>query len=116
MGIEIEVVCPLGSKCEEIKDNKLYRCRWYVHLKGKDPQSEEVLDKWDCSIAWLPILSVENSQTNRGQTQALESFRNEFVQAQAEFNLIFLSATKVAERKQLVEIEKEKIIDIKTEE
>ena len=33
-------------------------------------------------MTWQPILLVENAQTNRGQTQALESFRNEVVTGQ----------------------------------
>jgi len=34
----------------------------------------------------MPTLQLEMSRTNRGQTEALESFRNETVKGQAEFN------------------------------
>jgi len=34
------------------------------------------------------MLQVEMSKTNRGQTEALESFRNETVKGQSEFNEI----------------------------
>ena len=37
-------------------------------------------------MSWMPILMIEMSQTNRGQTSALESFRNETVEKQGEFN------------------------------
>lgn len=87
--MEIIKTCPLGSECEEIKNNKIYRCRWYVALKGKDPQSEEMIDDWQCALYWMPILLVENAQTNRGQTRALESFRNEMVDGQSAFNNLF---------------------------
>jgi hypothetical protein len=39
-------------------------------------------------MSWMPMLQVEMSNTNRGQTQALESFRNETVKGQKEFNKI----------------------------
>jgi len=77
--MDIKTTCPLGSECEQIKNDQLHRCRWYVHLQGKDPQSEKMIDQWDCAIAWLPMLLVENAQTNRGQTSALESLRNEVI-------------------------------------
>lgn len=79
--IKIETTCPLGSKCEEVKNDTVYRCRWYTQIQGMNPQTGEQMDTWDCAIAWLPILSVEMSRTNRGQTAALESFRNEMVNA-----------------------------------
>ena len=88
--MEIKLVCPLGIQCEEIKDNQIYRCRWYIKLIGKDPQSEKQIDEWGCAVEWVPVLLVENARTNRGQTQALESFRNEIVKGQREFNNILI--------------------------
>ena len=74
--IETVVTCPLGGKCEEIKDNKLHRCAWYTQLAGTNPQTGEIVNESKCSLAWMPLLLVENAGTNRGQTAALESFRN----------------------------------------
>lgn len=74
--MEIKLRCPLGSECEIAKDGYIERCRWYVALRGKHPQSEEMIDDWQCALYWMPVMLVENAQTNRGQTQALESFRN----------------------------------------
>lgn len=91
--METEITCPLGSKCEEIKDNQMHRCAWYTNIVGKDPQSEEMIDKWECAIAFMPMLQIEMSQTNRGQTAALESLRNETVTGQAQFNKIMSQAT-----------------------
>ncbi len=92
--MKIKQTCPLGNDCETIKDNQIYRCRWYIALKGKDPQSEKEIDEWGCAMSWLPILLVENAQTNRGQTQALESFRNEVSKGQNTFNQLFASGIK----------------------
>jgi hypothetical protein len=78
--IKTELTCPLGSKCEEIKDNTIKRCRWYTLIQGMNPQTGESMDKWDCAISWIPILTLEMSRTNQGQTAALESFRNEMVE------------------------------------
>ena len=83
---DIEMSCPLGAECEEIKDNKVHRCKWYVALRGKDPQSDKEIDDWQCAMYWLPILMIENAQTNRGQTAAIESFRNEMVNNNNNFN------------------------------
>jgi len=86
MAIEIKKFCPLGHKaCEYVEDNTLYRCEWYEHLVGKNPQSEELLDEWKCSVSWLVLLGAENAQTNRGQTAAIESMRNETVKRQDAF-------------------------------
>lgn len=84
--------CPLGKKCET--------CKWYVLVRGKHPQSEQQIDEWNCAMAWIPILLIENAQTSRGQTQALESFRNEMVKGQNQFHNILIRA---AERKYIDE-------------
>lgn len=90
--MEIKLTCPLGSDCETIRDNRMHRCRWYIALRGKNPQGEDIIDKWGCAMEWLPVLLVENAQTNRGQTQAIESFRNEMVNGQNSFNALMATA------------------------
>lgn len=86
--LETVLTCPLGSTCEEIKDNKVHRCLWYITVKGSemDAKTGNVVDKdkTACAIEWLPILQIEMAKTNRGQTTALESFRNETVKRQDE--------------------------------
>jgi len=88
MSIEIVTTCPLGHQCETVKEDRLQRCAWYICIKGKDPQSEDTIDEWRCAIAWQPILMVEMSQTNRGQTHALETLREEMSRGQQEFNTL----------------------------
>lgn len=95
MTIETVLTCPLGHTCETVKDNKIHRCMWYTQIAGMNPQTGEPTNEWKCAITWLPILSVEMSMTNRGQTAAIESFRNETVQGQQQFtNLVAAIATK----------------------
>ncbi len=84
--LEVEFTCPLGSECEEIRDNKIYRCMWYTKVVGQDANTGETVDDWSCAISWMPTLQLEMSHTNRGQSAALESFRNETVKGQKEFN------------------------------
>lgn len=86
MSVEVIISCPLGHICEEVKDGALHRCAWLTKLKGKDPQSEQEYDEWKCAIAWLPIVGVQNSQTNVGQTQAIEKLHGTVSMRQALLN------------------------------
>lgn len=81
MSLQAELTCPLGSKCEEIKDNKLYRCAWSIELAGRNPNTGEEQNERGCAMAWVPILLIENSQQQKGTAAAVESFRNEVVKA-----------------------------------
>jgi hypothetical protein len=74
--MDVISTCPLGHTCEDARDGKLYRCRWYVLVQGKHPATDEIVDRWDCAIAWMPVLSVEVARTARGTQAAVESFRN----------------------------------------
>ena len=75
--------CPLGRLCEEVKTEGgvqvMYRCEWYVHVRGKDPQTEKEVDKWGCAVAWMPVLQIENAQMSRQTGAAIESFRNQMM-------------------------------------
>ncbi len=83
---KFEVACPLtGKLCvdgsrEDFPKNKaggLVKCRWWQHLAGKDPQSEKMLDQFDCSIAWLPIVGVEGAQMSRQTASSVDKVSNE---------------------------------------
>ena len=95
MALEVEFFCPLGSTCEEAVDGVIKRCAWYTKMVGLDPNTGKEVDDWACSMAWMPMLQVEMSKTNRGQTEALESFRNETVKSQDEFNKIVKKRNKI---------------------
>lgn len=101
--MQIEYSCPLGHQCETLaeRDGKpiIKRCAWLVQLAGKSPQSEQQVDELRCAMAWTPILLVENAQTNRGQTAAIESFRNETLKQRGTFLTMLGEA---AERRRLI--------------
>ena len=88
MPLEVVLDCPIGKdECEYLgEDKKIHRCRAWQKLIGRDPQTGEVVDEWRCVIVWVPILMTEISMTNRGQTAAIEDFRNISVGQQIKFN------------------------------
>ena len=76
MKIEPGTFCPLIKK--DCIQNK---CAWFTQLRGNNPNTGKEIDEWGCAIAWMPILTIENSQQQRQTGAAVESFRNEMVQA-----------------------------------
>jgi len=77
MKIESKSNCPLDSfnPCRQLE------CAWFMKIRGKDPQTSNEIEEWGCSMAWLPVLMIENSQQQRQTGAAVESFRNEMVKA-----------------------------------
>ena len=71
-------VCPLHKAP---MSDVCHACPLWVHVRGKNPQTDQELDYWDCSLAWMPLLLIENSQQQRATGAAVESFRNEMVKA-----------------------------------
>lgn len=88
--------CPLGAKCEEVKheDNKpvLYRCPWYVQVRGNDVNTGEEVDHWGCAIAWMPTLMINTANEVRQGAAATESFRNEMVQQGQQAQKLMMAA------------------------
>jgi hypothetical protein len=80
MAIEEVITCPLKSECESIKDNKIHRCAWSVKIAGKNPNTGEEVNEWKCSMAWLPLLLIENTSKQISTASAVESFRNAVVE------------------------------------
>jgi len=91
--------CPLGEKCWTTKTDDegeyISTCHWYVEVRGKNPQSEEQISDWKCALAWLPLIGIENSQTNRGQTQAIERLTNESVKGQKQLGQLLASMGQI---------------------
>jgi len=66
--------CPLiQKKCKE------HKCKFYVQIVGKDPNTGEDISQFDCTFSWLPMLLIEGAQQTRQSGAAIESFRNEMV-------------------------------------
>lgn len=80
--------CPLGAKCEEVKtedgEQVLYRCPWYIMVRGLDPNTGKEIDERQCSITWFPTLSINIANEVRRATAATESFRNVMVEQNTE--------------------------------
>jgi hypothetical protein len=82
MPIETIFSCPLGSECKTVKDGKIHQCLWLTGITQVNKQTGETEAKELCAIAWLPILNVEAAMTNRGQTDAICSLRDETLKRQ----------------------------------
>ena len=93
MEIKTVLTCPLGAKCEEIKDGALHRCAWYTKLAGTNPNTGEVMDEHGCAMSWIPMLLIENSMQQRSTSAAVESFRNETVNANQVTQQILLASS-----------------------
>lgn len=64
-------------------------CRRWTQIMGRNPNTGEDMNRWDCIDNWTPILLMENSFVNRQTGAAVESFRNEMVKAnEATLNLV----------------------------
>lgn len=67
-----------------------------MKVRGNNPNTGEEIDDYGCSIAWLPVLMIENSQQQRQTGAAVESFRNEMVKANDVSQRVLLAAAGVA--------------------
>jgi len=71
-----------GNFCPLIKKEcKGLQCSWFTQIRGTNPNTGKEVDEWGCAVVWLPVLMIENSQQQRQTGAAVESFRNEMVQA-----------------------------------
>ena len=70
-------ICPLHKKD---MSTVCHKCPWWTLVRGKNPQSEEMIDDWRCAVALLPMLLVENAQQGRATGAAVETLRNSLVQ------------------------------------
>lgn len=72
------LICPLHRKA---MSKVCHSCPWWTQIRGKNPQSNEEIDQWNCAIGVLPMLNIEVAQQVRQGAAATESFRNEMVRA-----------------------------------
>jgi hypothetical protein len=91
MSEKAKVICPMmgGQECVgdgalRVVDGKpeMVKCRFWVFVQGKNPQTGEVVNNGDCAFCWTPVLLIENSKVNRETGAAVESLRNEAAAAQ----------------------------------
>lgn len=95
------MTCPInGQPCvdgirPDFKPNehgKIEDCRLWTAVKGKDPQSETILDFFDCAWAWGPVIGIEQSQMTRHNTSTMQDFRNETHEKFGGFNKVIEQA------------------------
>ena len=91
-------VCPLigGKPC--LGD----QCTFFIHLRGKDPQSTKEIDEKGCAVSWLPILLIENAQFVRQTAAAVDDLKNQTVQRQDLFNHTLNSALQMQRDQKLL--------------
>jgi hypothetical protein len=101
MKIEPKNNCPLDNfnPCRQLD------CAWFLKIAGKNPNTGEDIDDWGCSMAWLPIMMIENSQQQRSTGAAVESFRNEMVKANDVGQRVLLAAAGVPQQAQAMILE-----------
>ena len=103
MKIEPKANCPLDNfnPCRELD------CAWFLKIRGSNPNTGEDIDDWGCSMAWLPILTIENSQMQRQTGAAVESFRNEMVKAnEMSQQILIAAATANTPNLKVIEVQK----------
>lgn len=82
-----------GSFCPLLKKQCIgLECAWCTKVSGYDSNSGKEVEEWQCAIAWMPLLLVENSGQQRQTGAAVESFRNEMVRAQQASHELFATA------------------------
>jgi hypothetical protein len=101
MKIEPKSQCPLNNfdPCRQLD------CAWFMKIQGKNPQNGQDIDEWGCSMAWLPVLMIENSQQQRQTGAAVESFRNEMVKSNEVGQRVLLAAAGVPQQAQQMILE-----------
>jgi len=101
MKIEPKSNCPLNSfePCKQLE------CAWFIKVVGKNPNTGADVDEWGCAMAWMPILTIENSQQQRQTGAAVESFRNEMVKANEVGQRVLLAAAGVPPQAQTMILE-----------
>lgn len=104
MKLETKANCPLDG----FKPCRQLECAWFLKIRGTDPNTGADIDDWGCSMAWLPVLTIENSQQQRQTGAAVESFRNEMVKANEVGQRVLLAAAGVTPQAQQFILEAKK--------
>ena len=79
-------------------------CAWFIQVRGHNPNTGQEVDEWACSMAWMPMLLIENSQQQRQTGAAVESFRNEMVKANEVSQQVLLSTVQATTNTKFIEV------------
>lgn len=93
-----------GTFCPLIKKDCIgLTCAWYTRVQGYDMNNGAQVDSYECAIAWMPMLLIENSGQQRQTGAAVESFRNEMVKAnEVNTKLILAAASNETQQPKLI--------------
>lgn len=89
--IPVETFCPYGAECESIKNGKIMRCQMYIHLRGTNDMTGELIDRMGCAIEWTPLLLIQNTNKVAQVAAATESFRNKVVEGNEQMAAIMMN-------------------------
>ena len=79
------------KQCPLLKKSCIgHDCVFYVNVQGKHPQTPQIIDRWDCTFAWLPLLLVENSSLQRQTAGEVSAFRSEMRQDNGALAKLFM--------------------------
>jgi hypothetical protein len=82
-----------GNFCPLIKKDCVgLQCAWMTRVQGVDTNTGNQVDEYQCAVAWMPMLLVENSGQQRQTGAAVESFRNEMVRANETSQKVLLAS------------------------
>jgi len=88
---------PADMTCPQFKKpmNKVCpTCPWWTQVRGTNPQTGGEVDGFNCAVALLPLLLIDNARVQRGTQAATESMRNEVVK-RMDADLIMRSQTYI---------------------
>lgn len=84
-----------GNFCPLLKGDCVgIKCAWFTKVQGTNRNTGEMLDEWQCAVAWVPFMQIESAQQHRSSTAALESFRNEVVRGNQQNQRLYAEAIK----------------------
>lgn len=73
---------PKGNFCPLLKKDCVgLQCNWFMRVQGVNPNTGAEVDEWACSIAWIPLLLIENSRQQMNTNQVFQNFRTDLVSA-----------------------------------
>jgi len=82
-----------GTFCPLIKKDCIgLACAWMTRVQGVDMNTGNQVDEYQCAIAWMPMLLIENSGQQRQTGAAVESFRNEMVKSNETSQKVLLAS------------------------
>ena len=66
-----------GNICPYLKKQCIGEdCMMWVGIRGYNHNTGKEVDEFGCSIAWMPVLLIDNTQKNRETGASVDSLRN----------------------------------------